>query len=357
MENRYNLIDEKWINSNIGMISLKECFANANVHDVGSTTTEKLCLLKFFIAIGQASVDFDTVDDIADAGVGNVRNAILDYLDAHHEQFWLYGDRPFLQFPALAGYDASKYFVEYRINQFDENHASGNNGVFVDAQVKHEYDDADKANMLIVNLGSPIKYKCFKGKKNHVVFTRNKKYIKALTIKEKEKGKVKEKVKESADNCCCGFFNGLYGYLHGFVTGKSVMDTVFMNILSNEEISDAISTDWNGFVFEKGVPPWEIDSLDEEHDYKNTYYSFLAPMNRFILFNESMTMFRITEGIPYFNINENNEMEYNHMLSQPDIFVYNNLKDSNNKKEADDETKTRKNCQCFFSCRCVENDF
>lgn len=337
IENRYNLIDEKWILSNVGRVSLMDCFTNDEIREIGGAATQKLCLLKLLFAIGQASNSFDSVDEIASAGIEAVRENIVSYLNDHYDQFWMYGERPFLQFAKLADFDPNQYFVKYNMNLFDENAASGNNGVYVDSQVKNTYDDADKANLLIVNLGSPVKAKpksldgekksAGKVEKQNVQFTTNKKYVKKATIKS-------EKV-VTGDNLCCGFFNGGgSGILHGFVTGKSIMQTVYVNILSDDEISSLTK------ATEKGVAPWEIDDLDEEHDYKETYYAYLVPMNRFMLFNESNTDFRCTEGIQYYNIEGTGKdmtMKNDFIASQPDIFVYNYKKLVKKSKKGNDE--------------------
>lgn len=324
IEKHYNLIDEKWILSNVGRVSLMDCFTNDEIQEIGGTATQKLCLLKLLFAIGQASNVFDSVDEIASAGIEAVRENIVSYLNEHHDKFWLYGERPFLQFAKLADFDPNQYFVKYNINLFDENVASGSNGVYVDSQVKNTYDDADKANLLVVNLGSPVKVKS-KGSKEEVKFTARK-YVKRATIKN-EKGLC------SGENLCCGLLNGGgKGILHGFVTGKSVMQTVYVNILSDDEIFGL------NRITGKGVPPWEIDDLDEEHDYKETYYAYLVPMNRFMLFNESETDFLCTEGIHYYNIEgtgDKKKMKYDFIASQLDIFVYND-NDKRSKKGNDE---------------------
>ena len=332
MENRYNLVDEKWIMSNVGMVSLMDCFTNDEIYTVGGTITQKLCLLKLFFAIGQASNDFDDVDAIAEAGIETVRKNIINYLNEHRDQFWFYGDRPFLQFPKLAEFDKDKYFVEYEINKFDESAASGGNGVYVDTQKKEHYSDSDKAHLLMVLLGSPVKNKIFMGNKKMVQFASSK-YIKAAAVK--------NNAIVSANNSCVGFFCGNRGMLHGFVAGESIMQSVFVNILPNDEIDEIVSS--NPYLEEKGVPPWEIEDLHEEHEYKNTYYAYLVPMNRFALFNDSDSMFRCTEGIQYYTPKGSGaelQLDYEFMQSQLDIFVY-NVEIIKSKKKSDDKIVKR----------------
>ena len=49
MENKFNLIDEPCIPTNIGWASIKDCFNNDKIYHVGRTVTESICFINFLL--------------------------------------------------------------------------------------------------------------------------------------------------------------------------------------------------------------------------------------------------------------------------------------------------------------------
>jgi hypothetical protein len=237
------------------------------------------------------------------------KNKILNYLDNHYENFYFYGDKPFLQFNQYLNYEKTNENFYLNINIIDETVCSGNNAIVHSSQFKKDYNDREKFCQLIVNLGSPCSQKIY-FKKTPIIFTRTPNYIKSS----KEDGK-------QATISSIGLFNSAKGLLHNFVIGESILKTMYVNLVSCDSLKY-----FNENITEMGKPPWEIDNLVEDHEYKNTYYSYLIPMNRFMLFfeDDNKNCF-YADGIRY-------DAEW--IKNQPSIFTYNYKKiDKKNETE------------------------
>jgi hypothetical protein len=312
MDKKFNLIDEKWIPTNIGWASIKDCFIDNNIYQAGRTSTEKICFIKFLLAIAQATDDYEYNEDIYDMTISEFKDKILNYLDNHYEDFYFYGDKPFLQFNQYLNYEKNGKNFFIKINTIDETVCSGDNSIVHDSQFKICYSDIEKAIQLIVNLGAPCIQKIYSGKKP-IIFTSTLDYIKSP----KKDGK-------QSVNVFKGLFNNYEGLLHSFVTGKSILETAYVNLISCEDLEHI-----NKNITEIGKPPWEINNLVEDHEYKNTYYSYLIPMNRFILFfeDDDENCF-YSDGIYY-------DDEW--MRNQPSIYTV-SYKKINKKNETEENT-------------------
>lgn len=103
MENRFNLVDEAWIPvAGIWRVSLRQLFSCPEYRDLGGNPIEKLALMKLLLAIAQAAVTPDDENQWRALGPQGMAEACLRYLDQWHDRFWLYGEQPFLQVPAIA---------------------------------------------------------------------------------------------------------------------------------------------------------------------------------------------------------------------------------------------------------------
>ncbi len=103
-ENRFNLIDEPWIPvADMGRVSLREIFANPNLRALGGNPVERIALTKLLLAIAQAAVTPEDDQQWSNMGPTGMSHGCLAYLEKWHDRFWLYGERPFLQFPVLKG--------------------------------------------------------------------------------------------------------------------------------------------------------------------------------------------------------------------------------------------------------------
>ncbi len=103
MENHFNLIDEPWIPvADVGRASLRDVFARPDLRALGGNPIQKLALTKLFLSIAQAACTPDDEAEWAELGEEGLSSHCLDYLEEWHDRFYLQGERPFLQMPAVA---------------------------------------------------------------------------------------------------------------------------------------------------------------------------------------------------------------------------------------------------------------
>jgi len=102
VENRFNLIDEPWIPIvDVGRVSLKQLFDHSDYRALGGNPVQKIALTKLLLAIAQAAYTPEDDDDWDKLGADGVAKRSLEYLERWHDRFYLYGEKPFLQMPAI----------------------------------------------------------------------------------------------------------------------------------------------------------------------------------------------------------------------------------------------------------------
>lgn len=97
----YDLLNEKWIQTNEGEKGLKECLlAPRNVSALSGNPAENLSLIRLMLVILRRSLVFDVNNekwlDVWERGFDNDR--VSSYLDNWKQHFDLFGDSPFFQF-------------------------------------------------------------------------------------------------------------------------------------------------------------------------------------------------------------------------------------------------------------------
>ena len=103
MENRFNLIDEPWIPiADVGRVSLGQLFRNPHYRALGGNPVQKIALMKLLLAIAQAAATPDDETGWQVLGESDLAGSCMAYLNEWHHRFYLYGDQPFLQMPAIA---------------------------------------------------------------------------------------------------------------------------------------------------------------------------------------------------------------------------------------------------------------
>jgi CRISPR system Cascade subunit CasA len=89
---------------------------------------------------------------------------------------------------------------------------------------------------------------------------------------------------------------GFSGYLHTLLTGKNMIETLWLNLFTQEQISDI-----RFFSSGIGVPPWEKmpegEDCETAKKLKNCYMGRLVPMSRFVLLEENGLHY--SEGIAH----------------------------------------------------------
>lgn len=260
---RYNLIDEPWIPvADRGMASLKEVFSSRAYRTLGGTPREKIALLKLLLAIAQAAITPADTPAWAALGSDGLGNACLEYLERWHDSFYLYGERPFLQMPVERAKMQPYGAIMPEI-------ATGNTTVLTQIQYERAVPDCLRALLLVCEMGL-----CLGGKKTDSTCV--------LTP-----GHTKKTASPGPGVCHMGL-------LHTFLTGQSILETVWLNLLTADTVTRA-----SIFPQGVGIAPWEAMPAGEDcpaaRALKGSLMGRLVPLARFCLLEENGLHY--TEGI------------------------------------------------------------
>jgi CRISPR system Cascade subunit CasA len=271
-ENRFNLISEPWLPiADVGKVSLRQVFTHLNYRALGGNPVQKIALNKLLLAIAQAASTPNKNFDWRKLSLESLAQNCLNYLEQWHDSFYLYGDKPFLQMPAIA--QAATQNTGAVLPEI----ATGNTTILNSIQIEKELSDADKALLIVQLMGFGLG-----GKKtdNSIVLS------KGYTGKSNDKGK--------ASTGRAGTSLGFMGFLHNFLQGQTLLETLWLNLLSAESIRTLPYP-------QLGIPPWEKMPEGEDCEIanalKNSLMGRLIPLSRFCLLNE--TGLHYSEGIAH----------------------------------------------------------
>lgn len=274
MENRFNLIDEPWIPVvDMGRASLREMFAKPEYRALGGTPVQKIAMMKLLLALAQAAATPDDDAQWQEWGWQGMSRRVLEYLEKWHGVFFLYGERPFLQMPAIAAAEVKPF------GALLPDMATGNTTVLTQSQAEKPLDDADKALLLITLSGFALG-----GKKadNRIVLSPG------------YRGKNNDKGKPSTGKP--GPAVAHMGLLHSFCQGASLLKTIWLNVFSHAELAGL--TMYPGGL---GAPPWECmpqgEACPAALALKSSLMGRLIPMCRFCLLCEDGVHY--SEGIAH----------------------------------------------------------
>jgi CRISPR system Cascade subunit CasA len=259
-ENRFNLIDEPWIPIvDVGKVSLKDIFSKTNYRALGGNPVQKIALTKLLLAIIQAAVTPKDDEEWAKLGGGGLASTCLTYLEQWNDRFWLYGEQPFLQMPSIDKASVQSFgavFAEV---------ATGNTTVLTQTQIEKTLSDSDKALLIVVLMGFGLG-----GKKTDNSIILSKGYL----------GKANDKGKPSTGKP--GTSIGYMGFLHNFLVGQSLLESLWLNLVTIEQLSQIRI--YSGGL---GTPPWELMPEGEDcptaKSLQNTLIGRLLPLSRFCL--------------------------------------------------------------------------
>lgn len=273
MENRFNLIDEPWIPvADIGLVSLKEIFSNTKLRALGGNPVQKIALTKLLLAIAQSAATPEDDNDWREMGWQGMANKCLSYLDKWHDRFYLYGEKPFLQMPAIRAAAVKSLGV------LSPEVSTGNTTVLTETQQQKNANDAENALNIIVQMGFGLS-----GKKtdNSVILTAG------------YQGKQNDKGKPASGKAGCAV--GHMGLLHSFWLGEFVAHSVWLNLFTQEDIAELV------MYPTLGVAPWEQMPAGEDDDIaralKESLIGRLVPMGKFCLLAEGGIHY--TDGIAH----------------------------------------------------------
>ena len=263
VENRFNLIDEPWVPAaGVGRISLRQVFENPHYRSLGGNPVQRIALLKLLLAIAQAACTPADEQAWRTLGADGLARSCLAYLDRWHECFYLYGEQPFLQIPAIRAAALQNYGAVL------PEVSTGNTTVLNHGQIERQLDDGEKALLLISLMGFALS-----GKKtdNSVVLTPG--YM----------GKRNDKGKPSSSRPGPGIAH--MGLLHSFLIGNNLQETLWLNLLTTRQVEQAA-------IFPQGIgtAPWEHMPVGEDcpaaQAMRQSLMGRLVPLCRFCLLAE-----------------------------------------------------------------------
>lgn len=264
MENRFNLVDEPWIPiADVGRVSLWQVFSNPEYRSLGGNPVQKIALMKLLLAIAQAAATPADEPSWRELGTEGLARSCLAYLDRWHERFYLYGERPFLQMPAIGAAAVQSYGAVL------PEVSTGNTTVLSQTQVQRSLDEAEKAVLLVSLMAFALS-----GKK-----TDN-----SVTLTPGYSGKRNDKGKPSSSKP--GPAVAHMGLLHSFLLGSNLQETLWLNLLTARQIEQT-----NIFPHGVGIAPWE--QMPEGEDcpvaqaLKQSLLGRLVPLCRFCLLTDA----------------------------------------------------------------------
>ena len=302
MQNRFNLIDEPWIPAiGKGFASLGDLFSDPHIPALGGNPVQKIALTKLMLAIGQAACTPETTEELEQLAPETFRKACRAYLEEKRDRFWLFGDKPFLQMPAVRRLIEERRQLELKAaptapakkkeaaeKQAEENALprpigtgfypdlpAENNTILSQFQMLETTDPAEMALFVVTLMNF-----AFGGKRI-----------------EKNLAPLSQGFTGKSISAKPGPSIGNYaGYLHSFLTGPTLCETLLLNLLSQEQIRD--NPYWKSGL---GTPPWEQMPEGEDcpaaNNLKNSYMATLLSLSRFVLLDGEGIYY--VEGLQY----------------------------------------------------------
>jgi CRISPR system Cascade subunit CasA len=299
-ERRFNLIEENWIPIiGAGMVSLRRIFQDLSLLNLAGNPIQVLSMIKLLLALCQTACTPKDELEWDALGPDGLADKVLRYLEEHRDCFWLYGEKPFLQMPSvkdriIARKKQELAKAENKTKQKDaEENAkpkpiglgyypdipADNNTVLTGDQIFRPLSDAEKALFIVTLMNFALGGK--RVEKNIEPFS---------------SGYVKSNSAKSAPS-----LGNHWGYLHSFVTGDTLVTTLWLNLLTREDIE--AHTEWHCDIKGRpaGIPPWEKMPRGEDcktaRQLKESYMGCLIAMSRFVLLEEDGIYY--AEGIQY----------------------------------------------------------
>jgi CRISPR system Cascade subunit CasA len=267
MENRFNLVDEPWIPvAGKGLASLEGIFSDTSLSALGGNPIQKIALTKLLLAICHAAYTPEDDQDWERLGASGMAKKAKAYLNEKKDLFWLYGEKPFLQMLRIKNIilkDKKEKNKEHKkLGHGDfPNLPNNNNTILIQSESKNDMTDAEKALFILSLMSFALA-----GKQCHC------------------NNKKPAIVGPSLGRAC---------YLHTYLTGQLILETLFLNLLTLENIGDLRFL--TGGV---GIPVWE----KEQKEISNTYLEMLVPVCRYTLLSDEGIY--MMEGIKYPNHKE-----------------------------------------------------
>lgn len=272
MGNTFNLIDEPWLPiADVGRVSLRQVFSEPSYRALGGNPVQKIALMKLLLAIAQAAYTPEDEDAWQALGAEGLAQRCLAYLEQWHERFYLYGDKPFLQMPAIAAAKLQSYGAVL------PEIANGNTTVLKHTQIEQVLIDADKALLLITLMGFALG---------------GKQVDNSISLSTGYVGK-----SSSGKSGPAVARNGL---LHSLLLGQNLWHSLWLNLWSKEAL-DATGLYQQGV----GIAPWEQmpegEACSTAQGLQQSLMGRLLPLCRFCLLKKDGLHY--SEGIAHADYN------------------------------------------------------
>lgn len=271
--NVFNLIDEAWLPTIEGkQLSLADVFSSKGGEGVGGNPMQKIALTKLLLAIAQAACPLKDDDDWKRLDLQTLGQTCRAYLQKHHAAFWLYGERPFLQMPAIAK------AIKKSCGVYLPDISTGNTTILQDMQKEVALELPEQALLVVVLSGY-----CLAGKQGD----------NSIVLSPGYTGKLNDKGNIGAGRA--GAWVGGKGYLHHFLQGQSILETIKLNLLTQRDLPRV------PLAGGLGTPPWERMPAGEDCEtaraLRSSLMGCLVPLSKFVLLGEGGI--KCTDGIKY----------------------------------------------------------
>lgn len=285
MENRFNLIDEPWVPvaGRPRPQSLREVFTDLSLRRLSGNPVDKIVILRLLLSIAHASTKIPDDEAWRRLTPEAISRNALRYLDSVHDSFYLFGDRPFMQFPQLEaqkpkeekGKDDPLFPGTLQVHV-----AAGNKLLLTEWNKYHELSD-DEIAILILRSSC---YSCG-----------GKRFCNKIVLSPEYTGKMNDNGRPSTGTP--GTLLGKKkGFLHAYLLGQTLLDTIHLNLMTEQELKAL-----NVFVNGMGKPFWEKMPQGEDdtraREYCKSYLGELLPLDKFLLYNSNGII--KTDGIHY----------------------------------------------------------
>lgn len=275
MENYFNLVEEKWIPLELeGRASLLDAFNPVSSSRIGGNAIQKFALIKLLLAIAQTCWTPEDDGEWASEGLEGMCRKCNEYLLQKRDLFFLYGERPFLQFPKLLECGLKPKDIG---NCLIPDLLSDNNSILNSFLLPKKVSDAEKAVFLVTLMNYSLAGKRVDG----------------LSPVFSPGYNTKKKTAKPGPS-----IGNYVGYLQTCFLGQNIAETVWLNLFSKISIERYLPEE----LYSVGTPPWEKMPSGEDDSVakclKNSFMGTLCAVSRFVFFTRENGII-YTGGVEY----------------------------------------------------------
>lgn len=270
---RFNLTTEHWIPLEGGAkASLLDVFNPETKGLITGNAIQKISLYKLLFAIAQDAVKFKDSHELESNGIERFGVICTEYLKNHLDCFWLYGEKPFLQYPELQN---TKVEDREILCSYIPDMSAENDTLIRDTQTTPPKDDGEKAVFILGLMSYALG-----GKR----VSKPELFLKSSDSRGKSA--------KSAPSLGGG---SIAGYQQSILISDSILETVYLNYFTMDEIAET------GCTGNSSVAPWlkmpTLEDSEYNENYKKSIFPWFLAMSRAVLLTDKGI--RYCEGITY----------------------------------------------------------